>query len=428
MANFKAQALYGSFKRLGNFPIDPSSFFEKKSDLEKYVKNSKIVYPGQLLVVYADKENNGIWIVPDFKETVDTEKLIKIVNSTELVNKVEEITGKVESISADILKYKQETTDANNKFKDEIETDINAFETSTNKKLEEYNATVLALNKLVVESYATKEDLYNEVEAILGFEVPDDMDKVLETFGEINNWVNEHELKFEEIVKQHEKDLASLQEMLEKKINDNLTDAIDKLTAKIDSEVIKVTEKHAEDINTLQAQTSGLNIAIEEVSQRVSDLEAGVLKGVQQTIEMEFSQYTTELISQDKIPSGSVVQSVRVVVERSRQSEIQNDFNIYLVDSEGVRVSESDLVTNENYDYLYMDDLSTVYNIDLTALKESEREHIRIFDFDVNFETPYKLGNRGSNVSIDYYPKLKLSVNTNQALRGKVYINYFRKV
>lgn len=428
MANFKAQALYGSFKRLGNFPIDPSSFFEKKSDLEKYVKNSKIVYPGQLLVVYADIENNGIWIVPDFKEAVDTEKLIKIVNSTELVNKVEEITGKVEFISADILKYKEQTTAANDKFKAEIEADIDTLEKNTNNKLDEYNATVLALNKLVLESYATKDDLYKEVEAILGFEIPDDMDKVLETFGEINNWVTEHEIKFEEIVEQHKADIIDLEKILKDKISNDLTDAIDRLTRKIDTEVTKVTEQHTNDINTLQGQAERLNLAIDGVSQRVSDLEAGILKGVQQTIEMKFSQYTTELISQDKIPSGSVVQSVRVVVERSRQSEIQNNFNIYLVDSEGVRVSESDLVTNENYDYLYMDDLGTVYNIDLTALKESEREHIRIFDFDVNFETPYKLGNRGSNVSIDYYPKLKLSVNTNQALRGKVYINYFRKV
>ena len=57
------QLLFGSFKRLRNFPIDPSDFFETLKELEKYTSTDATVHLGQKTVVYNDPENNGLYLV-----------------------------------------------------------------------------------------------------------------------------------------------------------------------------------------------------------------------------------------------------------------------------------------------------------------------------------------------------------------------------
>lgn len=60
MAN---QILFGSFKRLRNFPLDPSELFLTKAELDSYISSNPIAYNGQKVVVCDDGENNGLYII-----------------------------------------------------------------------------------------------------------------------------------------------------------------------------------------------------------------------------------------------------------------------------------------------------------------------------------------------------------------------------
>ena len=67
------QVLFGGFRRLGNFALDPTSVVETLAQLEFYVAHDPTVYEGQQIVVTKDPnpENNGIHAIIVEKELVN---------------------------------------------------------------------------------------------------------------------------------------------------------------------------------------------------------------------------------------------------------------------------------------------------------------------------------------------------------------------
>ena len=58
------QLLFGGFERLQDFPLDPSSIFRNLEELDYYVKNNRIAYPGQLLVIFSKIPCKTQWLFP----------------------------------------------------------------------------------------------------------------------------------------------------------------------------------------------------------------------------------------------------------------------------------------------------------------------------------------------------------------------------
>ena len=367
-----AQAIYGSFKRLGNFPIDPSSYFEKWSNLDDYLKNDRTAYPGQLLVVYADDvDKNGLYI--SFEAADKSFKASRVSQSEELNSKIDNLLESLEALEKNV--------------NDSIENQDKNIE----EKFIEQNKIIESIQK----EYATKEDLYNEIDALLGFEVPDNLDEVLNTFKEIDDWVKGHE----EDLEKYKAELEATHDLIDEKIE-------------------AIGDIHQKNIDALKDRTYFLE-------GRVSALEAGVIKNVLQTISLDIdsdpsnnvSGYYSESISFNKlIPSGYVIQSLRVVTSDniSELADYEN-FSVYLA-LDGTMYKE--LIEGKSY-YPEIDDEPTL-NISFKNPGES-------YIFDTDYEIPFiGVDTYGTEITRNF--ELKVDISGPARCKGKLYINYFKKV
>ena len=344
-----AQAIYGSFKRLGNFPIDPSSYFEAWDDLDDYLKNDRTVYPGQLLVVYADNaDKNGLYIT--FENDDKSFRASRVSQSDELNSKIENLSHLLKTLETSV----SESIAAQNK---NIEEEF----TKQNNEIENIKA-----------NYATREELQNAIKDLLGFEVPDNMNKVLETFNEINEWVNTHEKDFEKI------------------------DAIGKANQK--------------DIVDLKDKTASLE-------GKVNALEAGTIKNVLQTISLDIDSDLPNNVSESiSFTSGYVIQSLRIVTSNNISEPTDyEDFSVYLtLDGD----MHKELIEGKSY-YPEIDDEPTL-NVSFKNPGES-------YIFDINYEIPFiGVDTYGTEITRNF--ELKVDISGPARCKGKLYINYFKKV
>ena len=350
-----AQAIYGSFKRLGNFPIDPSSYFEKWSDLDYYLKNDRTVYPGQLLVVYADDvdvDKNGLYIT--FENDDKSFRASRVSQSDELNSKIENLSHLLKTLETSV----SESIAAQNK---NIEEEF----TKQNDKIEDIKTNIET-------KYATKEDLAKEINALLGFEVPENLDEVLNTFKEIDDWVNGHKEDFEKI------------------------DAIGKANQK--------------DIVDLKDKTASLE-------GKVNALEAGTIKNVLQTISLDIDSDLPNNVSESiSFTSGYVIQSLRIVTSNNISEPTDyEDFSVYLTLDGDIH---KELIEGKSY-YPEIDDEPTL-NVSFKNPGES-------YIFDINYEIPFiGVDTYGTEITRNF--ELKVDISGPARCKGKLYINYFKKV
>lgn len=60
-----SQVLYGGFRRLGNFALDPTSVFKTYEEMQYYLTHNPTAYDGQQIVVTSDKDDirNGLYTI-----------------------------------------------------------------------------------------------------------------------------------------------------------------------------------------------------------------------------------------------------------------------------------------------------------------------------------------------------------------------------
>lgn len=94
----KPQNIYAPFRRLQDFPLDPSCVFETLEAAENYIANNKSAYKGQVISVHSDGENNGLYNI--IVGSADNITLQKTINEDEF-NKVAELVNVLNAKSDD---------------------------------------------------------------------------------------------------------------------------------------------------------------------------------------------------------------------------------------------------------------------------------------------------------------------------------------
>lgn len=103
------QNLFGSFRRLKDFSLDPSNLFKTKAELELYINTDKTAYAGQIVAVYNEEENNGIYLICGEKgnfsllKTADVSDISSLNNSKdELLKNVSELRTSISDVDSKI--------------------------------------------------------------------------------------------------------------------------------------------------------------------------------------------------------------------------------------------------------------------------------------------------------------------------------------
>lgn len=462
-----AYALYGSFKRLGKFPIDPSSYFESKDALDDYVKNSPIAYEGQQLVVYGeDNPDAGIYILNKKEGTNVAERLsystelnVEIGKVTEKIQKVifdndefkEFIKGEIDFQKDTIIneferidgnieqRFKTITTEINEKFESQDaditevinKTDIleEKIQQVSDKQDDTLAGKIKEINEKLETVYSTKEDLNKAVEALLGFQVPDNMNKLFDTFSEIHRWIEQHNSDFEQNnldISDNKKGIARLKKDLAG-TSENLLNEINN----IKEEVLKF---HNVDIQNIQnsittniSDIDKLEDLTDDLDRRVDNLELGVISNVLQTVVIDVDNdpnfdplrdFKSTITHPTLIKSGSVIKSLKLVVDNElylSENTIQDDFRVYLKDTQNSR--EITLLTNS----FIMNDPdigdNEIYNVDFSKKGE-------IYFFELDTPADFEIYN-GEEVSKNY--SLNVYIAAKERCCGKLYVDYFRR-
>ena len=122
----KNQIIFSGFKRLRNFPLDPTSTFETYKDLEEYVLKNKTIYPGQTFTVYMDEINSGfyiyinnqiikladIYMLEGLKDSfmMDIKEVSSNIESVKqsFLENIAFVENSLKNLSVDFLKFKEE--------------------------------------------------------------------------------------------------------------------------------------------------------------------------------------------------------------------------------------------------------------------------------------------------------------------------------
>lgn len=385
-----AQAIYGSFKRLGNFPIDPSSYFEKRSEMLEYLANDRTVYPGQMLVVYNDSvDDSGLYIA--FEGADKSFKASRISQSEELNEKISNLLETLGNLEQSFKDFKGEVAED---FAEQVLAIAGKFaeqDQAIEDKFKAQDETIATIQS----EYATKEEVSNAIETLMDFESEVNITEVIDTFREIDEWVKVHE-----------------QELADYKIKLDATHAV------IDEKIKSLGDLHQGDIDRLKDETKALGA-------RITSLESGVIKNVLQTLSMDidniptgnyhFYNLTSDSYS-SLIPSGYVIQSIRIVTSDDMSTpEDYEEFSVYLA-LDGVKYKE--LIEGFTV-YPEIDD-EPIINVPFSNLGET-------YIFDTDYEIPFiGVDENGFAKSRDF--ELKVDLGATGRCKGKLYVNYFKKV
>lgn len=149
--------IFSGFKRLRDFPIDPSCRYKTYAELETYVKTSRVAYAGQIVAVYDDRIRNGVYIIYNNNGKLD------IYGVSSRLNEIEELLKLVEDRI------------------DNVESDS----TKTTELVNELSEKVTRIEG----DFVSHDELKDAVNKILGSE---ELDEKLDTIDEIQKWINEH--------------------------------------------------------------------------------------------------------------------------------------------------------------------------------------------------------------------------------------------
>lgn len=94
MAN---QVLYGGFRRLGPFALDPSSIVKNKAELEYYLTHSQTAYEGQQIIVTNDPDpvNNGAYTV-HFEVVENSDGTTSVVKAPRQSASIQQVIQEIE--------------------------------------------------------------------------------------------------------------------------------------------------------------------------------------------------------------------------------------------------------------------------------------------------------------------------------------------
>lgn len=188
MACDAKQNVYASFRRLRDFPLDSSCRFETKSQAQEYCQTN-IVYDGQIVSIYNDDENNGIYLISNREllratdtndidnlkslvddlssnlEQLETLKVNKnttdIANLTKRINNIgEELVDFVKQDEFNQLKRDVEFITSNDSLTDRLDSikEIADWINSNASSLEHINLIAETVNEIAL-SYVTKDEL-----------------------------------------------------------------------------------------------------------------------------------------------------------------------------------------------------------------------------------------------------------------------------
>lgn len=392
------QPIYAGFRRLRPFPLDPTSQYEKFSDLLDYLNNDRTTaYLGQVVSVYNDEdlENNSIYIVSSLSKEISVEaRLTKLVNVTKFNNGLAIITKRLDDIDGTLEIHKDDI----DKLKQELPNylTIDAF----NSAKKELNDAIAAIDKenddLVKQSDFSKEieRLDSRVDNILGEEY-DTIKETLNDISEISKWISEHE------------DLLGTLEKL-----DHILEGIEE---NVQKQIDDVTKQVADlDIET-QSKINDLTDRLDNIKDEI-ELDTSCEKIIE--IPFYINRRTTNFASRigstrNKILKDSVIKEVRINIDDFLDGMPQNKFELsFIKNTGGKEVLVSDSADNSLYD----EDMLEAIGI-LERQIDFSNSKVNILQFLLNYR-----------VTEDGYPSLYIEIpygDIDDVLAGTVYLTYF---
>lgn len=236
MAN---QILFGSFKRLRNFPLDPSELFLTKAELDNYIKSNPIAYNGQKVVVCDDGENNGLYIIVKENNILTLLRIPDIHITEKLASDLLELKNNYLTLEASL---NESISDFVNKI-DSAEKLIN----QCSKKLEDKaDTTEIARIEGIIAEIQTNmgsgyeelkkyvDDTYYDINELKSLFSEYSLDgttikKLIQDVDTISKWMNSHKTEFDNLIQNS----PFVQKELVEKISINTSD-IGNLSNKID--------------------------------------------------------------------------------------------------------------------------------------------------------------------------------------------------
>lgn len=168
----QVQFLYGGFRRLGAFLLDPDSVFETKENMLTYLATSPMVVPGMQLIVWNDSnpENNGTYVTkkPDINDKNENIRGNFAITETpaaiskELKAEIEILSTNIETISKKVESVSENV--------DEIQTFFSGSEGQSGLTLPKISEAIKELQALVtgkddIDGKSAFEEIQEEIDA-----------------------------------------------------------------------------------------------------------------------------------------------------------------------------------------------------------------------------------------------------------------------
>lgn len=411
----KYQVLFKGFKRLRDFPLDPSCIYTTYVEAERYLEANRTAYLGQVVAVYDDGDKTGLYIIinkegkKSYYRLASNEELVKtIVNVKELISSLDSEVEKklnetIDNVNTLLSDQKTEltklvtdkATELENKFENKLEEDKNLL----TQKIQDSEAS---LNEKIEKEIAELEERVRD----LGFDTD-----ALDSFKEISEWVKEHK------------------------------DQLDKLTAGYTEEInkingrVEIIETNVADLQTritaAETNITNLGVDIQTSNEKIKALQdAGYLteEDVRKLIGTEDLQNVMKVmnfkiqslpdayvyaVNSPVIPEGYVLQDLRIDVISPMQ-QTQKAFSIEYVSFDDPNTVIAKLIPNEEDEGYYA---TNPYGDDSVA---------SLIDFSVKGSNSYNL-----NYEVPVKGHLKFSITRDitveDSTTANIYLNYFKK-
>ena len=296
-ADEKLQALYGGFKRLRDFPLDPSSIFDTLEELEGYIsKSHTTAYAGQVAVVLGET-GRGIYYIID-KSTDASEKQLGIIKSMDIADEEELF----------------------NKF-DTLRSDMSAFAESMNTSFDDLTENIRA-NYITREQFdkVTNLDTKN-IEGVL-----DSLGEVILVLENINNAITSS-ASFRIMDTQ----IKKIRKLLPQDLNDSIS---------------------IEDFNPAESQILATKGDIDELRETT--------RSIEKVISFEFGdemENESPVIGSD---NGFVITEIRVDIKTKSFDENNLVFNLRIDRSHEVLLTKEDLSFSEPATFIFFKEIPSI--------------------------------------------------------------------
>lgn len=295
-ADEKLQALYGGFKRLRDFPLDPSSIFDTLEELEGYIsKSHTTAYAGQVAVVLGET-GRGIYYVID--KSVDAgEKQLGLIKSMDIADE-EELFNKFNTLKSD----------------------MSAFAESMNTSFDDLTENIRA-NYITREQFDKVTNL--DTESIEG--ALDSLGEVILVLENINNAITSS-ASFRIMDTQ----IKKIRKLLPQDLNDSIS---------------------IEDFNPTESQILATKGDIDELRETT--------RSIEKVISFEFGdemENESPVIGSD---NGFVITEIRVDIKTKNYDEDNLVFNLRIDRSHEILLTKEDLSFSEPATFIFFKEVSS---------------------------------------------------------------------